>query len=480
MAEEKTIPLLLIGIMLTAVATRFYALELTGGIWHADELYQYIEQAHRLVFGYGIIPWEYADGARSWFYPLIISGVFRASIFLGVGDIWGMVFFVRLLSAVFSILVVYLTYLLGRRIYGVHVGLLAAFMTTFSIDLLDLTARVVSDVPSMFFSVLSVYLLYAGLEDDSRKRVFFAGVALGVSFMFRFPTLILLIPLIAYALVHKKFRGLRFFITGVVVILFFQGILDYITWGSFLHSPLTYIRLNIIEDYSSLFGRYSTHFYSEFFLRNLIFIPLLFAFDKKRGTVYLTSSSGFYFLVFLFVSHKEMRFISGVIPLIFVLTAYGLIKIYYSIMGRKILKYLFVVYLSSVVYYFSSDIPKIWWAENQNNLLAVYYVGRQNDSTGLAYSMLWFNSGVYSFLHKNIPAYYLRDAPIPKDADYKLYKVSIPINFSSGSIEEILSKGEVNYMVLDGKSILSLNDTLASNNFTEVKAFDNVFVFKRK
>src|SRR5690349_20737819 len=34
-------------------------------ISYPDVLFQYLEQAHRLVYGYGIIPWEYRFGTRN-------------------------------------------------------------------------------------------------------------------------------------------------------------------------------------------------------------------------------------------------------------------------------------------------------------------------------------------------------------------------------------------------------------------------------
>jgi hypothetical protein len=35
------------------------------GIHYPDEVMQSLEQAHRLVFGYGLVPREFRDGARS-------------------------------------------------------------------------------------------------------------------------------------------------------------------------------------------------------------------------------------------------------------------------------------------------------------------------------------------------------------------------------------------------------------------------------
>ncbi|MEI9987972.1 MAG: hypothetical protein WDN69_35640 [Aliidongia sp.] len=50
-----------------------------------DETFQYMEQAHRLVFGTGLVPWEFIAGIRSWLLPgLLVPGVALARA-LGTG-----------------------------------------------------------------------------------------------------------------------------------------------------------------------------------------------------------------------------------------------------------------------------------------------------------------------------------------------------------------------------------------------------------
>ena len=39
---------------------------------HPDETIQYLEQAHRIVFGYGVVPWEFRYFIRSWLIPLLL------------------------------------------------------------------------------------------------------------------------------------------------------------------------------------------------------------------------------------------------------------------------------------------------------------------------------------------------------------------------------------------------------------------------
>src|SRR5471030_3289194 len=47
-----------------------------------DELFQFLEAGHRIAFGYGMVPWEFDYGARSWALgyvsalPLAVAGLF--------------------------------------------------------------------------------------------------------------------------------------------------------------------------------------------------------------------------------------------------------------------------------------------------------------------------------------------------------------------------------------------------------------------
>jgi hypothetical protein len=48
-----------------------------------DEIFQATEQAHRLVYGTGLVPWEFQLGIRSWLLPGIIAGLMKAARLAG-------------------------------------------------------------------------------------------------------------------------------------------------------------------------------------------------------------------------------------------------------------------------------------------------------------------------------------------------------------------------------------------------------------
>ena len=63
------------------------AIALSGDfVLHPDEIMQYLEPAHRLVFGNGVTYWEYFYGARSWLVPGLVAGVLKLFDIVGLGQ----------------------------------------------------------------------------------------------------------------------------------------------------------------------------------------------------------------------------------------------------------------------------------------------------------------------------------------------------------------------------------------------------------
>src|SRR3954447_8881518 len=54
---------LLLGALALGATLRVYLALTDDGLYWPDEIYQSLEPAHRLVFGYGLVAWEFIDGA---------------------------------------------------------------------------------------------------------------------------------------------------------------------------------------------------------------------------------------------------------------------------------------------------------------------------------------------------------------------------------------------------------------------------------
>src|SRR5579862_4627804 len=115
-------------LLAAALLLRFAAVIAFPSLHHPDENFQLFEQAHRIAFGYGIVPWEFRDGIRSPVLPYVLAGLF----FVGdkvFGGPEGYLLVARFALAASSLVGVAAVYRMGRRTsatHGVIAGLVAA------------------------------------------------------------------------------------------------------------------------------------------------------------------------------------------------------------------------------------------------------------------------------------------------------------------------------------------------------------------
>src|SRR3989442_2829366 len=64
-------------VLFIGLAIRVWLSVNDDGIYWPDEIFQSLEPAHRLVFGYGLYAWEFVDGARNWAFPAFVAALFE-------------------------------------------------------------------------------------------------------------------------------------------------------------------------------------------------------------------------------------------------------------------------------------------------------------------------------------------------------------------------------------------------------------------
>ena len=116
-------PWTLLPLILLLAFTVRAAIALGGDfVLHPDEIMQYLEPAHRLVFGNGVVHWEHYYGARSWLVPGFVAGLLLAFDTVGLGEPSWYVDGVKLAFCAVSLLIPAGMYFFAR----VHFGELAA------------------------------------------------------------------------------------------------------------------------------------------------------------------------------------------------------------------------------------------------------------------------------------------------------------------------------------------------------------------
>jgi hypothetical protein len=172
------IVLLVVAGIVRVVAT----VQTSNSFLYPDELFQYLEQAHRYVFGYGVVPWEYRLGLRSWLYPLLLTVPMRLGDML---DRDGSLYLLlpRTVAALSSLAIVWAAYALGRRLSVMH-AIVAAFVVAVWFEFVLYAAHSLTE--SLSFSA---FMIGAVLASDARRNtplLVGAGLAFGLAAILRF------------------------------------------------------------------------------------------------------------------------------------------------------------------------------------------------------------------------------------------------------------------------------------------------------
>jgi hypothetical protein len=72
-------------IVTVAVLLRLVPILFVPSMNWGDEVFQTVEPAHRLVYGYGLMTWEFQLGMRSWLLPGTIAGLIELGRMVGNG-----------------------------------------------------------------------------------------------------------------------------------------------------------------------------------------------------------------------------------------------------------------------------------------------------------------------------------------------------------------------------------------------------------
>ncbi len=392
---------LVLVIWILALALRIISAILSKGYVHPDEHYQSIEIVYNEIFGIGVIPWEFIEGARSWFYPGIVYLIFKVMIAFGASSLGSILIGVRLFSGILSMISVIVAYYFGKLLFGKEAGLFATFFIAIWYDFVFWAARTMTDGLAMNFVFLAVYLLYKAVnatkidntETKKQKRrtfgnLIFAGLSIGVAFMFKFSTAIIAIPLLIYLILKKKWFGAFTFCLAILFMIIIQGVIDLVTWGTFLHSPIVFFQYNIISSSSSIHGTYPFYAYLGIFAYAYSFFAVMYLLyltigaNKNEKTFFLIAISLFFVLILSFIAHKEYRFILPVLPLLVLIAANGMNK-YPKFLKKKNLRKSIHVFTALFIIFSSVSIGffDISFRPNYNYCQAFDYIKNNEEIT---------------------------------------------------------------------------------------------------
>ncbi|WP_084611011.1 glycosyltransferase family 39 protein [Archangium violaceum] len=375
---------------------------LKRGRQHPDEVFQFLEPAHGLAFGYWLPAWEWVEGLRNWAVPGVLGGVLAVCGRMGLEHPWAMAAVVWACCAAAQAWGTVALFRLVEERDGREPALLAAAVHVTWGGWLLYAARPLADSLSVAPLLGSLLWAWRARARDGLREGFWSGVLLGLAFVVRYPSAVFGVPIAVSLLMARRWRSLAGGALGVGGVLLALGLLDWLTWGAPWHTLWKYFEFNILSGGSEKFGTQPAWWY----LPKLVgMVPLLLAWHFGRGLArrdLLGGSFLFYLGVMSLLAHKELRFLAPLLPL-FVLLAAGPAwrTLSQRVRTRWAMGGLVGAYALSSLAAATVQMPKGLATEQID---ALVFAGRDDSLTGLivAGQQEWNISGRF-YLHRDVP-----------------------------------------------------------------------------
>jgi hypothetical protein len=421
-------PLLgLVGLVLLAIGLRLMPVVFVPSINWEDEIFQATEPAHRLVFGYGIVPWEFQLGMRSWLLPGVIAALMQAARIAGDGP----AYYLPVIATAFALLAtapVICCFLWARRWYGVVPALAGAAAVAVAPELVYFGARALTEVVAAHILVIACWLLDPGYRPTSRRRLVTAGMLLGLVCLLR----IHLAPAVAIIALWSVWRERRAqippLLVGALLATGCSAVLDWTTLGYPLASIWRNLLYNVVYGVNAEFGTSPWHYYAFGEVR-VWALPLLFAaiavFGARRLPALLVAAIVIV-AVHSGIAHKEYRFIYPASVLLMTVAgigiAHGIDWGARRLGGRGVsLEAALATSTALILGYWAIMAFHIWTGDAfvqlrhrlHDRLMASSFAAQIADTCALglygAEGADWGHYGGYTWLHRRLPMYWPKD-----------------------------------------------------------------------
>jgi GPI mannosyltransferase 3 len=377
---------------------------------HTDEIGQYLEQAHRLGFGYGNIPWEYRVGMRSWLMPLFLAGPMKLGGVLSPDSI-AYVFWPKLLVAACSLSILWAGWRLGRAVSEIH-GWVAMFVAAFWYEFIFFGSHAITEPMAVAAILPAAALLLTGQPE--RRNLIIAGFLLGIGVILRFhysPAVALIGILALWG--HIRERILPLVIGGLLAAMLGIGIDLWFGMFPFEWVVVNFLA-NIVHDIASRYGVSPFYAYMHDYMRywGYAFIPvflcMLPAIKFHRGLFWVAVAN---VCIHSLIGHKEYRFVFLTTAIFILLAAIGSVEIAKWVRQRVAVRSpswaLFAVvplWIGTSAALASTAPRNDIWNYFNTSMSLVSKAGRLPLTCGFAFEHTEFwTSGAFVTLHRDVP-----------------------------------------------------------------------------
>lgn len=398
-ASRWALPILLLAAAALRLGTAWGA-----SIHHPDEVFQYLEPAHRLVFGYGYFPWEYREGIRGWHLPLLLAGPMAIGGAIAP-DGTAHVLLPRLAVALATLGVVWGAWAIGARVARGH-ALAAGLLAAIWYEQVYFAGHTLSETIATAAAIPGIALLAA----PGRRARAAAGALIAFAALARFhyaPALAIVVLWQA----RTDWRQWRDLALGAAPLAIAAGATD-LAMGA---SPFAWIwanfHRNVIGGVAATFGvsgpmQYLVDMRQAWGAALLPFAFLAFVGARRRPDLLLAALATI--ALHTMIGHKEYRFILLATTLLLILAGLGTAEVAAQLRpawrGRALGVALSGWAALSLALALSFPL-RLQWSSEAPALSAAVAAGR-GGLCGLAtWRLRFWQPGGYTYLHRRVPIY---------------------------------------------------------------------------
>ena len=326
--DRRAAPFLLVAAV--AIALRIAAFS-PFAIHHPDEALQYIDQAHRLAFGTGLVPWEYRAGMRSWLVPLLLAGPMALGKLLAPGSLLYLIL-ARAFAAALAFAPVIAAWAIGRRVSWMH-ALVAMAVIAIWYESVYFSVHVLTEplAVAAFLSAVAV-----AVPDASRGRLIAGGALLMLAAILRiqYAPAIAAFALVAYGVRRRDWLWLA---VGGALTAAASSAVD-LAMGQWPFGwAWANVEQNLVANKAAAFGEFGVEAYAEMLWLHwqVAIVPILWcAVLGARRSPALAAAALVNLAVHLAIGHKEYRFILLSGEIVILLAAIGSVDLAERLRGR--------------------------------------------------------------------------------------------------------------------------------------------------
>ncbi len=410
----------LLPVLVLAFAVRA-AIALCGDfVLHPDEVMQYLEPAHRLIFGHGVTYWEFFYGARAWLVPGMVAGMLKVFDVVLLGEPFWYVGGVKLMFCAVSLLIPVGMYFFARRHFGEPSARVALLAGAFWYELVGFAHKPMTEfVATALLMVLLVLCVRSSVDRVGMVWLMALIAVIAAAVRLQYAPIALLLLGVFFLRTEKRVH----LAVAAGVFLLAVGLFDAMTWdGGLFHSYIANIRFNLIVDQGRAGESPGYQFLWWFLLASvgLGALCVVVALRDVRRYGFLLAMVALVLLVHSVQAHKEYRFVFAVVPLWLVIGA-DVVARFVARGNKRVWGVVGVLFAAvsiggvlnalpsqdQVYRAFSKETGKVGFIRGQDPIFAAYrYLARAPGVLGVwQVDRPYFNLPGYYYLHREIPFY---------------------------------------------------------------------------